>query len=247
MRIGRKPRGERLAAEVVHLRLRQPPFEERARVDAGRGVALEIYEVSRPLPFAAEEVLEADFVEARRRGVGRDVAPDTAVPLVGARDHHRRIPANDAPDAPLDAFVARVGWFGAGGDGVDVGRVEHFGNRDALRLRGFEQPVEQVARAATAACLDYRFQRLNPLARLLRVAVGQLLREVILHVRLGATLVVLKGLVVEVPRQPTRLARLLQPLVPGVGDEQRERNRDFAPHHHFLDFAVVLAPRNCLT
>ena len=43
MRVGRQAAGpERLAPEVVELLLRQAPLQEGARIDAGRGVALEV-------------------------------------------------------------------------------------------------------------------------------------------------------------------------------------------------------------
>ena len=73
----RPPPGAQLAAEVLELLVRQAPFEERARVDAGRGVALEVDDVAvAVVVLAAEEVVEPDFVQRRRRGVGRDVAAD---------------------------------------------------------------------------------------------------------------------------------------------------------------------------
>src|SRR5690348_5323918 len=56
-----------LAAEVIELRLAEPALEERARVHAGRGVALIEDLVARlAVVLAAEEVVEPDLVEARR-------------------------------------------------------------------------------------------------------------------------------------------------------------------------------------
>ena len=40
------PPGSQLLAEVLELLDRQPAFEERARIDAGRGVSLEVHEVA---------------------------------------------------------------------------------------------------------------------------------------------------------------------------------------------------------
>ena len=59
---------------------RQPAFEERARVDAGRGVALEVDDVAVVVvALALEEVVEADFVERGGRRERRDVAADAVL------------------------------------------------------------------------------------------------------------------------------------------------------------------------
>jgi hypothetical protein len=59
--------GLQLAAEVLELLRRQPAFEERAGVNARRGVALEIDDVAVVIvALALEEVVEANLVERRR-------------------------------------------------------------------------------------------------------------------------------------------------------------------------------------
>ena len=55
---------------------------------------------------AAEEVIEADLVERRRRREGRDVAADAVRLAVGAHHHRHRIPADEALDPPLDFLAA---------------------------------------------------------------------------------------------------------------------------------------------
>ena len=83
-------------------------FEERARVDAGRRMSLEIDDVAvAVLALAAEEMIEADFVERRRRGVGRDVAADAVRCRLAAHDHRHRVPPDEALDPALDFLAAR--------------------------------------------------------------------------------------------------------------------------------------------
>ena len=85
----------------------QPAFEERARVDAGRRVALEVDDVAVVVvALALEEVVEPDFVERGGRGEGRDVAADAVFDLVGLDDHRQRVPAHQALDAALDLAAA---------------------------------------------------------------------------------------------------------------------------------------------
>ena len=109
MRVGRQAAARlRLAAEVLELLDRQPAFEKRPRVDAGRRVALEEDDVAVvALAPALEEVVEADFVQRGRRGERRDVAADAVAQLVGAHDHRQRVPAHEALDAALEGLIAR--------------------------------------------------------------------------------------------------------------------------------------------
>ncbi len=117
MGIRREPAaGRELAPEVGELGRRKPAFEKRARVDAGRGVPLEVDEVARRLGrVGAEEMMEADLEQRRERGVGRDVTADAARVLVRLHHHRRRVPADQVLDAALDLAVAGVGRLRARG------------------------------------------------------------------------------------------------------------------------------------
>src|SRR5262249_56659973 len=68
VRVAREPgTALHLAPEMVELPLGEPAFEEGARGDAGRGVALEVDLVARAaVVLAAEEVVEANLEQARR-------------------------------------------------------------------------------------------------------------------------------------------------------------------------------------
>src|SRR5437867_9735769 len=101
-----------------------PPFDERARVDARRRVALEEDDVAVVIvAFALEEVVKADFVERRGGCVGRNVTANAVLRLVRLDDHRERIPPNEALDPALDLAAAGKRWFFCGGNGVDVGGV----------------------------------------------------------------------------------------------------------------------------
>ena len=78
MRIGRQPGiVAQLVAEILQMLFGQAAFEEGARVNARRSVALEVDQVARLVAdTAAEEVVEPDFGQRRQRGIGRDVAAD---------------------------------------------------------------------------------------------------------------------------------------------------------------------------
>ena len=95
-----------LLAEVVELLLGEAAEHERARVDAGRRMALDEHEVAGVLVRRrVPEMVEADVVERRRRREARDVAADVRV-LVRAHDHRHRVPAQYRADAVLDVLVA---------------------------------------------------------------------------------------------------------------------------------------------
>src|SRR6185312_5879590 len=108
VRIRRQPAAFGLPAEVVELLFGQAPFEERTCVDARRGVTLDEHLVAEPaVTLAAEEVVEADFVQRRRRRVRRGVAAEAVEAMVRAVDHRERVPTDEGADAALDVLVAR--------------------------------------------------------------------------------------------------------------------------------------------
>ena len=132
-----------LLAEVVEVVGGQPALHERPGVDARRGVALEVHGVAGvAVVLAAEEVVEPDLVEAGGAGERGEVAADAVGLLVRLDDHHRRVPADEGPDAPLDVLVAGEPWLVLAGDRVDV-RRGHGGREADLRLLGPHQELGQ--------------------------------------------------------------------------------------------------------
>ena len=144
-----------LLAEVVEALGVDAALQVGATVDAGRGVALEVDQVARVvLRAGAEEVVEADLVERRGRGIGRDVAADPVVDAVGLDDHRHRVPADEALDPPLDLAVAGIRRLLCDGDGVDVGRLETCPKTNARGLQPLEQTLDQRVSLAFLAVLE---------------------------------------------------------------------------------------------
>src|SRR5699024_2014577 len=99
-----------LLTEAVELLLAQPALEKGARVETGRGVALEIHQVATVLMIRAlEEMIEADVVERRRRGKAGDMPAQLAAAPRGAYHHGHGVPADDRADPPLHGAVAGHG------------------------------------------------------------------------------------------------------------------------------------------
>ena len=144
-----------LAAEVIEVVLGEAPFDERACVHARCRVTLEIDVIAAvAVVLAAEEVVEADLVEAGRTGEGGEVAADAVGVLVGAHDHDRGIPADVGADASLDVFVAGEPRFHLARDRVHV-RGRHGGRERHLTLAGaIEQTGEEIAGAYFAVHVD---------------------------------------------------------------------------------------------
>ncbi len=164
-----------LAAEVVEVVGLEAALEERPGVDPGGGVALEVDLVAGPaVVLAAEEVVEADLVQRRRRGVGREVTADAVGRLVRLHDHHRRVPTNERSDAPLDELVAREPRFGFAGNGVDVRGRDGGGEADLCLAGAVEERGEDVPGPRLAVRVDDRVERVEPLLRLFRVGVRKL-------------------------------------------------------------------------
>ena len=105
-----------LLAEVAQLLLGDAPFEKRPGVDPRRAVPLDVEEVAAEIRLGrAEEVVEADVVERRRRGEARDVPAELRARAVGLHDHGQGVPADDRADAVLEPGLARnLRLFGRG-------------------------------------------------------------------------------------------------------------------------------------
>ena len=116
------------------------------------------------LPRAAEEVVEADLVQRRGRGVGRDVAADAVGRAVGAHDHRHRVPADEALDAALDLVAAGERRLLLGTDRVDVGRDGGERQADARPCGAWCRSVASSRCTRSAIpLLDDVVERLEPL------------------------------------------------------------------------------------
>ena len=87
MRIRRQAAARlQFAAEILQLLFGDAAFEKSARINAGRGVSLEINQVAIAVSVrAAEEVIERHFVQRGRRGISRNVPADAAPAILLAR------------------------------------------------------------------------------------------------------------------------------------------------------------------
>ena len=181
MRVARKPLARNdLAAEVVELRFAESPFHERSCVDSRRGVPLEEDLVSGgAVVLPAEEVIEADFVEARRGGVGREMAADALVVVVRAHDHRDRVPADEPADPELHVFVAGEVRLLLWRDRVDVARLGEGREADVEHACPFQELVEDEPGAVGARLLDERIERLDPFLGLVGIDVGELVLELV--------------------------------------------------------------------
>ena len=178
VRVARQAVTADLHAEMVEVVGREPALEERARVDARRGVSLEVHLVAGlAVVLAAEEVVEADLVERRARRERRQVTADARRSVVGPADHHRRVPADEGAYAPLDVLVAGEPGLLLGRDRVDVGGRHLRGQAHLLLAGPLEQLEQQELGARLPLALQDRVERVDPLGGLLGVDVGQLLRE----------------------------------------------------------------------
>ena len=174
MRVGRETAaGSQLAAEISEMLLVDPPFEIGARVNAGGRMALEEDDVAVAFAVAAaEEMIERDFVERRRRGIGRNVPADAVFLLVCADDHGQRIPPHEALDAPLDVRDAGHRHLLVRRNRVDVRRIGGKRQLDAV-LTGMDgQFAQQLGDFDRTAALEHIIKRVEPLARFGRIELG---------------------------------------------------------------------------
>ncbi len=186
VRVGRQPLARavlHLLAEAVELVLGQPALEVGAGVDARRAMALDEDLVAtatallRRCVLAAEEVVEADLVEAGARLVRRDVAADLEPLAVGAGHHDCGVPPDVGADPSFGVLVAGEPRLSLGRDGVDVVGAAQSRDADVGLAGTLEQSEHDVARALPAALVDQGVEGLDPVVGLVGVDVGQLGRQ----------------------------------------------------------------------
>ncbi len=177
VRVGRQPAAgvAVLLAEAVKLLCAESSFEECARVDARRGVALdEDLVAAAGMGLAAEEMVETDLVKRRRRRVGRNMASHTDSRALSAVHHDRGVPSDPRPVAPLDVLVAGKPRLEFGRDGVHiVGRCQR-GDGHPLFAGAFQQPQHQIAGPRRPRPLQQLVERLKPLGGLFGIDIGQI-------------------------------------------------------------------------
>ena len=173
VRVRREPAAADLLPEAPQLVLGQPPFEERARVEARGRVALEVHEVAEMVLGARPpEVVEADLVERLRGLVARDVAPELG--RLGVRlEHDRdRVPADEGGRGRLELRVAGHLRLVLGRDRVDVRRRDAGADGNVEVLGPVDGAVEEVGHAQSAVRVDDGVDGVEPLLGLDGIGVG---------------------------------------------------------------------------
>ena len=127
--------------------------------------------------LAPEEVVEADLVEGRGRGVRREVTADPGEPAVRPEDHRHGIPADQPADPQLELLVAREERLLLGADRVDVAGLGQRRQADVQLARPLEQLEHEEPGAVLALVADDLVERLEPLRGLRLVDVGELVLE----------------------------------------------------------------------
>src|SRR5437899_10750551 len=117
-------------------------------------MALKISRVSlEPVRARAEEVIESDFEQGRRRGIGGDVTADVVLYSIRAHHHRQGVPANQTLDPSFDFLISGkhrllVDRYGVCVRGVGRKRSWHSGC-----LSAGAEPLEDLARNVGAAVL----------------------------------------------------------------------------------------------
>ena len=126
-------------------------------------------------------MVEADFVQRRRRGERRDMSADAGLFLVCAQHHRDRVPADEALDAALDLLAAGERHFLIGRQRVDIRRVRGERKPDAATARVLAELQRATARPRRAIGLKDVVERIQPLGGFNRLEVGDVIGSDISH------------------------------------------------------------------
>ena len=171
-----------LPAEILQLLGGQTTLEERACVDAGRGMPLEIDDVGLAvLALAAEEVIEPHFVQRGGGGVGGDVSANPVRQAVRAHHHGHRVPADQALDPAFDLLAPGQRRLVLRAQGVDVGGDRRERQSETRRAGMLSQGVQQAVDASPVSLLNHVIQRVEPFPCFDRLDLGGVSRSDVPH------------------------------------------------------------------
>jgi hypothetical protein len=153
--------------EHVELRFGEPALEECARVDARRGVALEIDEVAAVLlGRCVPEMVEPHVVERGSRCEARDVAAQLEVLLSRTQYHRHGIPTHDGSQAMLELVVAGRVILQVRRNRVDIRSLRAVGEIGARAASLVDELFEDEVRAIRSLDLEHRIKGVDPFAGL---------------------------------------------------------------------------------
>jgi len=145
-----------LLAEAVQLLRAEAALHECTGVRSRRGVALDEDLVpARGVILTAEEVVETNFVERRRRSECGNVATYTDAGALRAVHQHRGIPAHPGAVGALDLLVARELRLVLDSNGVDVVGGWNDWNVQLQFVRTTQQVEHDFSCSATTVHLGY--------------------------------------------------------------------------------------------
>src|SRR6266705_372435 len=111
--------------------LGKPPFQKSARIDARRGMRLEVHRIT--VRASAEKMVVAHFEQVRGGSIGRQVPAKFRVLAIGAYHHGERVPAHQRAEPGFNLKIAgELGLIGKR-DGVAIRRTEKGRQRNAPR------------------------------------------------------------------------------------------------------------------
>jgi hypothetical protein len=167
-----------LLPETVELVGAEPALQKRPCVNAGGGVALNEHLVAAAgMRLAAEEVVEADLVERRRRCIGRNMAAHTDSRALRPVHHDGGVPSDPGPVAAFDVLVAGEPGLQLGRNGVDVVGRRQRRQGHSLFAGPLQQPQHQITRPRRPRVLKQLIEGLQPLGGFLRVDVREIRRN----------------------------------------------------------------------
>src|SRR5262249_23556773 len=163
VRIGGQALAVDLLSEIQELVLSEAALEKGSRVNARRGVSLNVNEITAVMRrWRMPEMHEADVVERSRRLEARNVTAKLGGMLVRPQHDGKRVPANERTNSVLDRPVTRMRSLSLGRERIEIRRVRRIGHGRAPSARSIEHLLQQVVRAFGPFDLDHTIKRIEP-------------------------------------------------------------------------------------
>ena len=144
--------------------------------------------------FSSEEVVEADFVEGGRGGVGGKVAANACGLFIRPQHHRHGVPSDQCTNSVLDFWVTGIRRFSVGIDRVEIRRRDSGRETNIKGSAAIEQTQKEIARSSGSIGVNGSVEGIEPAIGSTRVDIYQLLH----HAFKGRPLICLGGVEVLV-------------------------------------------------
>src|SRR6185437_10689194 len=149
---------------IFYLLLADAAFQIAARINTGRGVALEINKIAGLVAVCGmEEMVIANLQHRSQRRVGGNVSANAGIFFVLPMDHGHGVPTDQALDAAFHGAITGIRHLFSHRNRIHVGGIQLYWDVHAILASATGKGVQQTGTLARAFLVNHFIKSFNPL------------------------------------------------------------------------------------